>query len=272
MQLRALHLGSSEGNIANCPSEWTSFSRFFRQLVKAKLLHTTKILPILCDMEALLVSLQAEFQNTCGGDKRVLCHLDLHCQNIMRNRKGELQFIDFGMAGFDHPYCDLAYVTMYHALGPLDQLRLLSLYSKVQVTPTLWSKFLMFRILPYYSKMLHPIIRATREWTCERESVADAMMRLRRSPQSHDFSYYIERLYSGQKRSPMEWLEYADCAWRRVRQLEIEWRDAVAALASKSSSRSLLVKGEGVKPFPVQLERCSTTELGKRTALNLMLP
>ncbi len=135
----------------------TSFTRLRGQYAKIQSLYR---LPVAIEqmyrrareMEGALDEISSE---------RVLCHLDLHCGNIMRHN-GWIRLVDFGMTGPDHPYFDLANLAMYLGLSEEQEQVLLEEYLQEAPSHDQKRAYCYTRALVYLNKVTWKLIQAAK--------------------------------------------------------------------------------------------------------------
>ena len=195
--------------------ESTSFARMHRQYKQVCDLYGSlpeaigRMYASICDLEAMLDTYST----------KALCHLDLHCHNIMWH-EGSLYAIDYGMAGPDHPYFDLANVAMYLDLQEHEELTLLYKYEEGAVPERKLKEYGYFRPLAYVGKIMWGLIRAHKEGATA-EMIEQVWAEDEVMPIAECFSW----IYSGKDRTALEDLRYARSAYERFCQKSRDYQD-----------------------------------------------
>lgn len=144
---------------------------------------------------------------------RVLAHLDLHVDNLMKHN-GELRLIDFGMSGPDHPYNDLANAAMYLSLSAEDERELLRSYIGVEsLSDEQWQEYAFFRPLAYINKVTYPLMQAHMNQSASAEYLSKQWSQ----PQTRGISYYFAQIPTAENetRSAEDAIDYAHAACKQ---------------------------------------------------------
>ena len=140
----------------------------------------------------------------------VLCHLDLHCHNMMRHN-GKVKLVDYGMTGPDHPFLDLAVFGMYQNLSDREEKELLQHYLGEAFTEEKWEEYLNLRPIVYLNKVIYPIKKGLEMLGGTR----DQLLAVWKEESVGKLSDYFQNIYSSEQRTAVQEFQYSRTAYEK---------------------------------------------------------
>lgn len=140
---------------------------------------------------------------------RSLCHMDLHCHNIMRH-DGHMYLVDYGMTGSDHPMIDLANFSMYMQLTVEQENILLAHYFGHEPTDQEKEQYAIAKPIVYLNKVTWGLIAATKLG-----ATSELVDQVFKGEERQEIMHYFRQIYAQVKREdPKEWVKYAHEAYK----------------------------------------------------------
>ena len=217
--LRNLH---SIGLPPSIKTNSTTFDRLHRQYKGLEKLYGT--LPqFIQDLYLLALEYEA---NLPKYPKRVLCHLDLHRDNIMFHDE-KMMLVDYGMTGPDHPYIDLANFAMYMCMSTSEEIELLRYYVNGEVDSDICEEYFFFRPLVYLNKITWTLTKSVKEG-----STTQLIEDVWREPIVMSIKEAFNWIYTQKKRTAIDDIRYARAAYEQFYQKRKEFLEFQIPLKS----------------------------------------